>query len=72
MVEVAVNWEDSALKRWLDPITRNSTKYGYKTAFKAYAYSASFFNHLIIWQAFYLSPQILRLIFRFQRCGSDQ
>jgi len=38
MVEVAVNWGDPALKRWLDTITRNSTKYGYKTAFKAYAY----------------------------------
>jgi integrase len=38
MVEIAVNWEDPALKRWLDTIARNSTKYGYKTAFKAYAY----------------------------------
>jgi len=38
MVDAAVNWEDPALKRWLDSITRNSTKYGYKTAFKAYAF----------------------------------
>lgn len=38
MVEVSINWEDPALKRWLDSITRNSTKYGYKSAFKAYAY----------------------------------
>ena len=38
MIEISVNWEDPALKRWLDPIVRKSTKYGYKTAFKAYAY----------------------------------
>lgn len=38
MVEAAVNWKDPALKRWLGTITRNSTKYGYKTAFKACAY----------------------------------
>jgi site-specific recombinase XerD len=31
-----VDWEDSALRRWLDTITRNSTKYGYRTAFRAY------------------------------------
>jgi len=38
MIEISVNWEDPALKRWLDPMVRKSTKYGYKTAFKAYAY----------------------------------
>lgn len=32
-----VNWEDSALKRWLDGITRQSTRYNYKTAFRAYS-----------------------------------
>ena len=26
------------LERWLDTITRNGTKYSYKTSFKAYAY----------------------------------
>lgn len=31
-----VDWEDSALRRWLDTITRKSTKYGYRTAFRAY------------------------------------
>jgi len=36
MVDVEVYWDDPALKRWLNSITRNSTKYGYKTAFKAY------------------------------------
>jgi site-specific recombinase XerD len=38
MVEIAVNWEDPALRRWLDTIARNSTKYGYRAAFKTYAY----------------------------------
>jgi len=38
MVDVDVNWEDPALKRWLGGITRKSTKYGYKTAFRGYAY----------------------------------
>ena len=32
-----VDWEDSALKRWLDTITKKSTKWGYRTAFRAYA-----------------------------------
>jgi len=32
-----VNWEDPALKRWLDTITKKSTKWGYRTAFRAYA-----------------------------------
>jgi len=31
-----VNWEDPALKRWLDTITRSGTKYNYRTAFRAY------------------------------------
>jgi len=38
MVEVSIDWEDPALKRWLDTITRSSTRYGYKTALKACAY----------------------------------
>jgi site-specific recombinase XerD len=38
MVDVDVNWEDPALKRWLGGITRKGTKYGYKTAFRGYAY----------------------------------
>lgn len=36
MVDVDVNWEDPALKRWLDSITRKTTRYGYRTAFRAY------------------------------------
>ena len=32
-----VNWQDPTLKRWLDSITRQSTRYNYKTAFRAYA-----------------------------------
>jgi len=32
-----VNWEDPALKRWFDSIIRQSTKYNYRTAFRAYA-----------------------------------
>jgi integrase len=31
-----VDWEDPALRRWLDTITRKSTKYGYRTSFRAY------------------------------------
>jgi site-specific recombinase XerD len=31
-----VDWEDPVLKRWLDTITRKSTKWGYRTAFRAY------------------------------------
>lgn len=31
-----VNWNDPALKRWLNTITRTGTKYGYRTAFRAY------------------------------------
>lgn len=38
MVDVDVNWEDPALKRWLGGITRKGTRYGYKTAFRGYAY----------------------------------
>lgn len=38
MVDVDVNWEDPALRRWLGSITRKGTKYGYKTAFRGYAY----------------------------------
>ena len=38
MVDIDVNWEDPALKRWLGGITRKGTKYGYKTAFRGYAY----------------------------------
>lgn len=38
MVDADVNWEDPALKRWLDGITKSGTRYGYKTAFKAYAF----------------------------------
>jgi site-specific recombinase XerD len=38
MVDVDVNWEDPALKRWLGGITRKGTEYGYKTAFRGYAY----------------------------------
>jgi len=34
---VEVNWNDPALKRWLDDITRKSTKANYKSAFKDYA-----------------------------------
>jgi hypothetical protein len=37
MAEVGINWEDPALKRGLDSIARQSTKYVYKTAFEAYA-----------------------------------
>jgi len=32
-----VDWEDPALKRWLGTIARESTKYIYRSAFKAYA-----------------------------------
>jgi hypothetical protein len=38
MVEFSVNWEDPALKRWLDPMTMQSTKWVYRSAFKAYTY----------------------------------
>jgi site-specific recombinase XerD len=38
MVDVDVNWEDPALKRWLGGITRKGTKYGYRTAFRGYAF----------------------------------
>jgi len=31
-----VNWNDPTLKRWLDTITRSSTRYSYRTAFRAY------------------------------------
>jgi hypothetical protein len=31
-----VDWEDPALKRWLGTIARESTKYIYRSAFKAY------------------------------------
>jgi hypothetical protein len=37
MAETNINWKDPALTRWLDSITRNSTRYVYKSAFKAYA-----------------------------------
>jgi hypothetical protein len=33
----AVDWEDPALKRWLGTIARESTKYIYRSSFKAYA-----------------------------------
>jgi len=32
-----VDWEDPSLTRWLDTITRKSTKWGYRTSFRAYA-----------------------------------
>jgi hypothetical protein len=32
-----VDWENPALKRWLDNIIRKSTKWGYKTFFRAYS-----------------------------------
>lgn len=32
-----VNWNDPALKRWLDGIARQSTRHNYKTAWRAYA-----------------------------------
>ena len=32
-----VDWEDPALTRWLDTITKKSTKWGYRTAYRAYA-----------------------------------
>ena len=32
-----VDWEDPALKRWLDTIARKSTKYNYKSSYRAYA-----------------------------------
>lgn len=35
--EPAVDWDDPALKRWFDSITRQSTKYNYRSAFRAYA-----------------------------------
>lgn len=38
MVDVDVDWEDPALRRWLGGITRKGTRYGYKTAFRAYAF----------------------------------
>jgi hypothetical protein len=41
MVEADVNWEDPALRRWLDSITRSSTRYVYRSAFKAYAHFTS-------------------------------
>jgi integrase len=31
-----VDWEDPALNRWLDTITKKSTKWGYRTAYRAY------------------------------------
>ena len=31
-----VDWEDPALTRWLDTITKQSTKWGYRTAYRAY------------------------------------
>jgi len=31
-----VNWEDPALKRWLNTIMKATTRYNYKTAFRAY------------------------------------
>jgi len=31
-----VNWNDPTLKRWLDTITKPSTRYNYRTAFRAY------------------------------------
>ena len=31
-----VDWEDPAVKRWLDTITKKSTRWGYRTAFRAY------------------------------------
>jgi hypothetical protein len=37
MTEDSVNWEDPALKRWLDSMARQSTRYVYRTAFRAYA-----------------------------------
>jgi integrase len=32
-----VDWNDPALKRWLDSITRKTTKFNYKSAFRNYA-----------------------------------
>jgi hypothetical protein len=42
MDEFVVNWEDPALKRWLEPISRRGTRYTYKCAFKAF----STFSHM--------------------------
>lgn len=38
MSEFVVNWEDPALKRWMDPISRRGTRYTYKCAFKAFSH----------------------------------
>ena len=32
-----VDWDDPALKRWLDTITRKSTKHNYRSSYRAYA-----------------------------------
>jgi site-specific recombinase XerD len=32
----SVNWEDPILKRWLGTMTKPSTRYGYRTSFRAY------------------------------------
>ena len=32
-----VNWEDPAIVRWLDTIARKSTRYNYKSSYRAYA-----------------------------------
>jgi site-specific recombinase XerD len=32
-----IDWEDPTLQRWLNPITKNSTKWAYITAFRGYA-----------------------------------
>jgi hypothetical protein len=38
MIEISINCEDSALQRWLDPMTRQSIKYGFVDLRIAYAF----------------------------------
>jgi hypothetical protein len=37
MAQDSINWDDPALKRWLDSMTKQSTRYVYRTVFRAYA-----------------------------------
>jgi integrase len=37
MTQDSINWDDPALKRWLDSMMKQSTRYVYRTAFRAYA-----------------------------------
>ena len=37
VLKVNVDWDDPPLQRWLNTITRNSTRYRYRSAFKIYA-----------------------------------